>query len=209
MPMVLAPCHAVRTVVDAEDLDALHDDEIDGVVWRRDLPPTFVPRLAGLVRNRVADSRFCLAVEEVRGHVEALLGSWGVSVGPAEQWLAAEVDALARQFARLLEISAVVVRIECVHDDACRKFHRDTLRARLICTYSGPGTEYGAAGSADDPDVVHQVPTGSPILLKGKRWRGSASPTLLHRSPPILGTGLSRLLVVIDEAAPSRLTPDA
>ncbi|GGG66682.1 hypothetical protein GCM10011415_11900 [Salipiger pallidus] len=45
---------------------------------------------------------------------------------------------------------------------------------------------------------VLTVPTGSPIVLRGTRWPESPLSGLLHRSPPIAGTGETRLLLVLD-----------
>lgn len=42
------------------------------------------------------------------------------------------------------------------------------------------------------------VPTGSPIILRGTRWPETPVSRLLHRSPPIVGTGETRLVLVLD-----------
>ncbi|ESQ13779.1 MAG: hypothetical protein N838_33160, partial [Thiohalocapsa sp. PB-PSB1] len=42
------------------------------------------------------------------------------------------------------------------------------------------------------------VPTGAPILLRGTLWPEQPKSGLLHRSPPIEGSGETRLLLVLD-----------
>ncbi|MEL7183288.1 MAG: DUF1826 domain-containing protein, partial [Pseudomonadota bacterium] len=79
-----------------------------------------------------------------------------------------------------------------------RKFHIDALTSRLVCTYRGTGTQYGTSLDGDDPRRVFTVQTGAPILLRGTLWPGHPSSGLLHRSPPIEGTGESRLVMVLD-----------
>ena len=90
----------------------------------------------------------------------------------------------------------VRLRLEPIFDDACSKFHIDNVMARLICTYSGPGTELGL--ETTDPESTTRVATGTPILLKGKRWPGPIYPVLRHRSPRISGTGEARLVLVLE-----------
>ncbi|MEM6422079.1 MAG: DUF1826 domain-containing protein, partial [Pseudomonadota bacterium] len=41
-------------------------------------------------------------------------------------------------------------------------------------------------------------PTGMPILLRGKLWPESPASGIVHRSPPIEGTGATRLVLVLD-----------
>ncbi|MEL6792362.1 MAG: DUF1826 domain-containing protein, partial [Pseudomonadota bacterium] len=74
----------------------------------------------------------------------------------------------------------------------------DNVVARLLCTYRGPGTQYGVADSGEDPGEIYETAEGAPILLRGELWRGDAPSGLKHRSPPIEGTGVARLVLVLD-----------
>ncbi|MEO1706729.1 MAG: DUF1826 domain-containing protein [Pseudomonadota bacterium] len=112
-----------------------------------------------------------------------------------------------RIIAAILAIDRVTIRVEGINDNACAKFHRDTVRARLICTDDGPGTEYDIARPKTTPTQILAVPTGCPILLTGKAWPVSSvsaqfqAMELLHRSPPISTLPIKRFVVVIDEGA--------
>ena len=90
------------------------------------------------------------------------------------------------------------LRLDVVTTNACPKFHIDAVTARLVCTYRGTGTQYGISTDGADPRRVFIVPTGSPILLRGTLWPEMPSSGLLHRSPPIEGTGETRLVLVLD-----------
>ena len=219
----------VRTVHRLEDLDAIFDDEADAVIWSRQAPPTVLSALKALPAYEVENGRFCVPVSGVGDCIINLFDAWGWCASPVRNWVAGDVEALAGQMATILSISHVLLRVEVVRDDACRKFHRDTVRARLICTYSGPGTELGIiAEDGGYPRPIGAVAAGSPILLKGKRWQGakvlservagakprttlvatrSAQKSVVHRSPPIEETGVSRLVVVLDEASPPLTEP--
>ena len=72
------------------------------------------------------------------------------------------------------------------------------MQARLVCTYRGTGTQYGTGLNGADPDRIFTVPPSSPIILRGTLWPEHPASGLLHRSPPIAGTGETRLLLVLD-----------
>ena len=119
---------------------------------------------------------------------------------PELSWLAHDLYTLAEQLSQTLAIGDLRLRVEAVTGDACRRFHTDNVEARLICSYAGPGTEYGVSKDENAPEQIHRVPTGQPILLKGKLWPGTRETKLLHRSPPIAGTGIVRLVIVLEAA---------
>ena len=192
--------HPIRMVNGLERFDALFDHDTDAMICTRRLPASVRAALQSLPARAVSGGRFRVPAEEAGRCIHDIFSDWAFDAGEATRWLAADVTALARQMARILAVSHLVVRVELVRDDACRKFHRDTLKARLICTYSGPGTELGIAGEGDEPEEIVTVPTGCPVVLKGKLWPRRAQRSVLHRSPPLSGTGASRLLVVLNEA---------
>jgi len=113
--------------------------------------------------------------------------------------LAADIDDLVRHFAALTGKPTVRLRLEAVAGDACRKFHADYTDLRLVVTYAGPGTDIRRTPADDAP--IHRIGAGDVALFKGKLFPG-APPVLLHRSPPIEGTGNRRVVLVLD-------TPDA
>ncbi|MEO1042884.1 MAG: DUF1826 domain-containing protein [Pseudomonadota bacterium] len=189
----------MQTVGSLSALDAILDEAVDGVLLKRQMPSTVRASLNALPLDNERSVRFFAAPEQVIGFLEALFAEWGMGGGAALSWIAEDAQTLAAQFAHTLSVARVHVRVDVVKGDACRKFHRDAMRARLICTYRGPGTEYGIADECCDPRHVEVTPTGCPILLKGKGWTEARVPALVHRSPPIEGTGMSRLVVVIDE----------
>lgn len=120
--------------------------------------------------------------------------------------LAADIADLAARFARIMEGDRVAIRLEVVETDACRRFHADYVTARLICTYAGPGTQWLdadaadalAAGAAPDTLTIRQLDAGDVAIFKGRLWAPDAP--AIHRSPPIEGSGIRRLVLVIDPA---------
>ncbi len=190
----------VRTVHDLMDFDIFLGHGTDAVIWSRQLPQLVRETLKCLPTHSVSNGRFQISANEAAGCVRGLFREWGIDASETTDWLAADVGALAGQMAHLLSVSQLLLRVELVRDDACRKFHRDTVKARLICTYSGTGTEFGLAEGDEQPIHIDSAPTGCPILLKGKLWPGYVNRSVVHRSPPIEGANSSRLVVVLNEA---------
>ena len=168
----------------------------DAVVWHRALPKSVQDWLDHIPDMRLPSGRFRLAPTEVGACIERLFGEVGIANHPALTWLCQDAEKLAEQVANLHRVSSVRLRVEAVFDDACRKFHIDNVVARLICTYRGPGTQLSMLRG--EVEHVETVPTGTPILLKGKQWPQTDEVALHHRSPPIEGTGMSRLVLVLD-----------
>jgi hypothetical protein len=106
-------------------------------------------------------------------------------------------DALscAALLAQIAGAGAVRLRLECIADDACRRFHADNVALRLLCTYLGPGTEWLPDPAA--PDRLRRMPPLAVALLKGRGW-GDGGAACVHRSPPIAGLGVRRLLLAVD-----------
>ena len=109
-----------------------------------------------------------------------------------------DIAALAEVFADLMDAPYLRLRLAAITSNACRKFHIDEITGRLVCTYRGIGTQYGISTNGLDPSRVFTVPTGAPILLRGTLWPELPASGLLHRSPPIEGTGETRLVLVLD-----------
>ncbi len=190
----------VVTVRDPSDLGRVHEAGTSAVIWDRVLPPKALSELSAVCAMPVPDSAFRSSVDGIAMQIDRLCQTWACFSGEARIWLANDIQQLAQHFGRVLRVSHLHVRVEFVRDDACRRFHRDVVKARMICTYSGPGTQFGLAVGEKQPEDIESVPTGCPVLLKGKLWPDDRQDQLVHRSPPIEGTGACRLVVVIDDA---------
>ncbi|OBS54168.1 hypothetical protein A8B73_02315 [Methylosinus sp. 3S-1] len=123
-------------------------------------------------------------------------------------WLSADILELARLYRETTRAARLVVRIETIIDDACRLFHTDNVRFRLATTYRGPGTQWLdtadlsllAEGATPTPDSIRRMDRGWIAVMRGGKAATPDVPALPHRSPPIAGSGATRLFVAIDEA---------
>lgn len=175
---------------------------------------------------RVLETSICEALDavpaerlpEIRHHAAAgeawpvmrrALDQLGFGPDWLSDWLAEDIDSLARLFADLTGAEHLLLRLEAVGDNACRRFHTDNVRYRLVTTYRGPGTEWIdpravanlAAGAPLPESAIRQLDRGCVAVMRGSRDAHPDRPGVLHRSPPIEGSGVTRLFLAIDETA--------
>ena len=181
-----------------EGLSAIHRPDCAAAIWRRQPLSSFQEWVDRLDPAHLPRARLILRPDAVRDAVTALCETAAMPEDAERTRFVDDVAALADIFADLMRASFVRLRLDVVETNACRKFHVDAITARLICTYRGTGTQYGTAKDGAGPGQVFTVPTGTPIVLRGMLWPESPRSGLLHRSPPIEGTGETRLVLVLD-----------
>ena len=181
-----------------EGLSAIHRPGCAAAIWRRQPMPSFQAWIDGLEPDRLPRARMILRPETVREAVAETCAQAGTPEGAERDRLVDDTAALAAIFAELLRVPYLRLRYDVVTTNACRLFHIDRVTARLVCTYRGTGTQYGVSTAGAEPRRIFTVPTGAPILLRGTLWPERPRSGLLHRSPPIEGTGETRLVLVLD-----------
>ncbi|MEM9636545.1 MAG: DUF1826 domain-containing protein [Pseudomonadota bacterium] len=167
-------------------------------IWRRQTPPEVQKWLDTLDPTMLPRGRVILPTDAVSDTLGHLCDVSALPEGPERDWLCDDIASLANMFAGLMQTRYLRLRLDVVTTNACRKFHIDAIMARLVCTYRGTGTQYGVSTDGTDPKRVFTVQTGAPILLRGTLWPAEPPSGLLHRSPPIEGTGETRLVLVVD-----------
>ena len=195
----------IRNVRSVLDLNRALQGPIDGVIWNRIVPQPVQNWLDMLVPEHLPDGRFVLEPKLAGPCIEALFAAHGHAPCPSLRWLSQDVQTLAEQVTAIDRTERLRLRLEKVDDDACRKMHIDSVVARLICTYRGPGTVLGV--QTQMAEIEQSVPTGAPILFKGKLWPSDPPPSLRHRSPRIEGSGLTRLVLVLESCPDDALRP--
>lgn len=189
-------------VVDApENLSAFLNPGCAAAVWRRRMPVGVQSWLNSLDPEALPRARVIVPPNAITDAIQQAFDSAGLPAGPERDWLHSDVVALADLFADMMAAKFLRLRFDVIANNACRKFHIDAVTARLVCTYRGTGTQYGIPINSDTPDCVFTVQTGAPILLRGTQWPAEPPSGLVHRSPPIEGTGETRLLLVLDPIA--------
>lgn len=202
--MTLSPArvgHGVASVAVAdrpEDLKKFLHPGCAAAIWRRQARPGFQDWIEALDPALLPQGRVVLQPGAVPAAVAAFCDAARTPISPERDELIGDISGLAEIFAKLMQASYLRLRLQAVTTNACRKFHIDAITARLVCTYRGQGTQYGISTDGRDPTRVFSLATGAPILLRGSLWPDRPAPGLLHRSPPIEGTGETRLVLVLD-----------
>ena len=120
-----------------------------------------------------------------RGPADATLEQALIRSMPAPQQateLIADVRLLAKAVACLFDVEAVGIRMRLLDGAMCPRFHCDNLPARLVTTYSGPGSEWlpeqaleraglgkpepGKPEVVLDASAIRQLAEGDVCLLK-------------------------------------------
>jgi hypothetical protein len=185
-------------------LAAIADPAINLAIWRRPMAPALAMDTRRLLAEAAGDVRLTTAPAAL---ADGLSGAVAAAGWPAAPALVADVAELARVAAPLMQTAALDVRLEIITGDACRKFHADYVPLRLITSYAGPGSQWLsnedaaalADGTAIDQLDVRQLLAGEVALFKG---RLRTDTPIIHRSPPIAGSGQKRLVLVINPAPP-------
>lgn len=123
-----------------------------------------------------------------------------------------DISMCCELFMKTTHAQTIRLSLKVVHHDACQKFHIDGYRYRLLCSYSGPGTEWtyndnvrrrylGEGENKDiikDWDRIERIATYDIAVLKGELPNQRTGKGIVHRSPPISLTDEKRLLLRID-----------
>lgn len=188
----------VGIVDDPASLNRFLRPECAAAIWRRQTPKNIQTWLNGLDTELLPQGRVILPLQTIAPTVSHLCDMSSLPEGPERDWLQKDIVSLATMFSGLIDARFLRLRLDVVTTNACRKFHIDAITSRLVCTYRGTGTQYGIMTGGNEPSRVFTVQTGSPILLRGTLWPAKPHSGLVHRSPPIEGTGETRLVLVLD-----------
>jgi hypothetical protein len=209
----------VLTVDDPAQLMRIHEPSVNAVVWRRtpdapvlqawsDACPSGSAVVAAIVRPGGTGAEAACALEAFGAFASDVL----------------MLSGLLSQVAGCVEVRARMVRVD---DDQCRLFHVDEPALRILSTYVGPGTQWvddgsvrrerlGTGGVSADAfhrellipgAAVYQARAGWVCLQKGDAYPGARGRAIVHRSPPIEGTGVSRLRLTLEPAGYCRHGP--
>lgn len=181
-----------------EGLSEIHRPGCAAAIWQRSPMPSFQAWIDQLEPDFLPKARMILPTSKVHEAVQQVCDVCGTPDCLERQLLIDDASALAAMLGELMQTSHLQLRLDVINTNACRKFHIDAVTARLVCTYRGAGTQYGISTDGQEPRRVFSVSTGSAMLIRGTLWPEEPRSGLLHRSPPIEGTGETRLLLVLD-----------
>ena len=182
------------------------------VIWKRTLPPQLRIWLEQILAQALPDLRLLIKPDELQPALEPLLNQCDITASDMQDLLVADIAKLVQAFSRIAASARVDVRLERIDDDACWKFHRDSVDARLLTTYRGPATEW-VQPEHGERAILEQKDFTGPLEHMGIHdvalFKGTHAGTgsgIVHRSPPIAGNGCTRLLLCLNQ--PTEASPD-
>jgi len=203
----------------------IHEPSVNGVVWRRTPEPSVLrawdeacPTGSTVVDGIVRPGPLGASAAEpgLDAPLSDRFGAFAPDVLMLSRWLA--------HVAGCVEVRARMVSLD---DDQCRLFHVDAPALRILSTYVGPGTQWvdndavrrerlGTGGLSADAfnralllpgAAVYQARAGWVCLQKGDAYPGGLGRAVVHRSPPIEGTGTRRLRLTLEPSGYCRYGP--
>jgi hypothetical protein len=186
-------------------LEAIHSGAIG--IMARSLDPATLEAFDAIAVENLPRLRLNGTIDLVHRALNDGLLQAGFGPKWLADWLLQDTVFLARLYQDMTQAKHIRLRLETVEDDSCRRFHADNVRFRLATTYRGPGTEWivpgTLAGDAGEfpADSIRHLGRGHVAIMRGTRESTADKPGLLHRSPPLAGSGIVRLFLAIDEAA--------
>ena len=193
-------------------LETVNQPGVELAAWQREPDPAWAIWFESLPLDAWPACRLDLAPEGTKAALDASFDACGTPRGVSRDAFAADVARLVALFAGLAQAPTVRLRLDMVTGDACRRWHRDCVPLRLVCTFWGPGTQW--VPPADGAEVLTRPDDEAPqamafqaadvALFKGCGWPGQPHEGgIVHRSPRIAGTGVARLVLVLDAAWPA------
>jgi len=179
-------------------------------LWERPMPD-LMRCLAALPASRLPSGRVLVRLADAPAALIRLLDESPLTDLPLIQALLADMLDLTQRFAAIARTDQVDIRLDKLAHNACWKFHRDHVRLRLLATYRGPQTQIvppSHAALAITTQRAYRGPLeelapGTVALFKGACAADDCG--IVHRSPPIAGTGITRLLLCLN--LPSDASP--
>lgn len=194
-------------------LAAIRRKHVSLAIWSRTVPELLCRFLDSLPESSLPNERFLVYSDDARATIIAYLNETLPYGFEGRTLFIDDVCALVDLFQRTTGSRRMLIRLEAVTDDSCRKFHADAVGVRLLSTYRGPGTQWllvdprtcsnprpcpGSNIQWETTDI-RQLPRFAVGMFKGLADPAGGAPAI-HRSPPIAGTGTTRLLLAVDDA---------
>lgn len=200
------PATNVACTTKATGLEAVQRAPVNLAVWQRRSNDAVLP-VAHWLAKEPFELEFELEVQNVTSTLQNHLQT-PPEFNASRSHLIADIQELAMLFSKHASTNSIRLMIEALHRVPCPKFHQDNVHLRLVCTYTGIGTEWlensnvnphpdccGGSIVLDETRIKH-LQAFEVGLMKGKRWPGNRM-GIFHRSPTI-SADRPRLVVKMD-----------
>ena len=180
-------------------------------LWQRPADAEITEELSSLKASDLPDMRCMTSPKSFDDDVRSLLQQRNIDPFAYANWRS-DLRQLADYFFCVHDNRDVTIRLVTTNEDGCRRFHSDRTHLRLLCTYHGPGTEWLANEQVDRLALANGLTNeeimqyAEPLefapfwvgIMKGEAYPDNKGQGLVHRSPPIAGSGKIRVLFCLD-----------
>lgn len=209
--MAVALSNPLVRGADEAVLSTILDPGASLAVWDRAPPRTLMEGMAGLCPAHLPQERVLVWLPDAPAALSGILAETPIGATMLGRSLVDDMLMLVKRFATIAGTDIVDIRLDRLRHDACWKFHRDQVRLRLLTTYRGPATQIVPQTHAEQAlrdqrayrGPLEDLPEGAVALFKG--IQAGPDTGVVHRSPPIAGTGTVRSLLCLN--LPSDTSP--
>ena len=195
-------------VVEGADETVLHrigNNKVALAIWHRESLAGLERWLDDLPADRLPVGHFIGPAACVPARLETFCDLAGAEASSERQAFVEDVARLARTFAALSGGPLIDLRLDAVAHNSCWRFHRDHVGYRLNATYRGPGTQWlppehsvrALRSQRRYRGPLNEMPRFAVGLFKGVVRAGVGA--IVHRSPPVAGSGQTRLFLCMNE----------
>ena len=188
----------VKTVNTPRGLYSIKNSKCAAVIWRRQPVSNFEAWINAIMPSNLPKARIILRPEIVRKAMVDLLEALKLPNCAEREMLIDDIAALANIFADIVHATYLRFKLTVIQSDVFTEFHQDQASAQLVCTYRGRGMHYEHSINGEKPREIYNVPTGSPIILRGTHWPELAISNVLHRPPQTHGVSDTMLVLTLD-----------
>ncbi|MEP3225635.1 MAG: DUF1826 domain-containing protein [Parasphingorhabdus sp.] len=197
--LVSSPNSSASTVTANEPaiLQKISSKDYNLAIWKRSLAMNY----AGLLDSNIENVRVTVPASDPETMLRSEMDQCGFPKSAASAFLIEDILDLCELFGKTVHYPKIEIRVELVTGNSCWKFHSDYVEIRLITTYIGRGTQWIDQYDIDrisdglEPLDINELEPGDVGLFKGKL---NNNQPVIHRSPPIDGSGEKRLLLVLN-----------
>lgn len=190
---------------DPETLELILLKHVQLAIWERTLPICLTNWLSQLEAGQLPNFRILARSWKLNKILKDLLKSCGTPDNDMRRILVEDIEHLVSRFAIIARSDCVDIRLEAITHDACWKFHQDHVDVRLLTTYLGPATQWVRPAYNKDA-LLDQIQFAGPIENMGTSdvsiFKGNCEENcdgIVHRSPPINGSGQTRLVLCLNK----------
>lgn len=209
--MAVALSNPMVSGADETVLSTILQPDVSLAIWERPALRTLLDGMEGLCPAHLPQGRVLVWLPDVSAALASIVAETPIGTTVLGRALLDDMLMLVRHFAAIAGTDIVDIRLDRLRHDACWKFHRDQVRLRLLTTYRGPATQIVpkayAEGALRDQRAyrgpLEDLPDGVVALFKGTQ--AGPDTGVVHRSPPIAGTGTVRSLLCLN--MPSETSP--